>query len=185
MGDLIPRPLPRKVRPGKQPTGMLGALDGTFEGAASAADAVEFLDFGITRRIRRAVRGAGLAGGWASLAGQFAIAVRTRPEGRNDYDNEKALMVFTDRRVLLMCTVSTKKVPLFGKVPPGTQLREARQLCEIPPGKLEQVVIRHTPLSNRVDLHFADGSIAALEVEAQQARALEALSQGIAPPPQP
>ncbi|UXY22279.1 hypothetical protein N8I84_28975 [Streptomyces cynarae] len=184
LSDLIRRPLPRELRTGKQWTGTRGAVEGAFEGALSAADAVENFDFGVMRRLRRIVRGAGLTGGWQSMAGQFAIAVRTGPDtSRTDYDNERALMVFTDRRILLMCTVSTKKVPLFGKVPPGTPLREARRLGEILPGQLRNVVIRHTSLSERVDLHFADGSVAAVEAAKEQARALEALSQGIVPPP--
>ncbi|MGR6973080.1 hypothetical protein ACU639_26400 [Streptomyces cynarae] len=183
LSDLIRRPLPRELRPGKQWTGTLGAVQGAAEAAASAADAVEFLDFGVTRRLRRILRGAGLTGGWQSMAGQFAVAVRTGPDTSSTYDNERALMVFTDRRILLMCTVSTKKVPLFGKVPPGTPLREARRLGEILPGQLRSVVIRHTSLSERVDLHFADGSLVAVEATKEQARALEALSRGIVPPP--
>ncbi|POX45954.1 hypothetical protein C3488_27945 [Streptomyces sp. Ru72] len=114
------------------------------------------------------------------------IAVRTGPGiSRTDYDNERALMVFTDRRILLMCTVSSKKVPLFGKIPPGTPLMEARRLGEILPGQLRSVAIRHTWLSERVDLHFADGSLVAVEAAKEQDRALEALSQGIVPPPRP
>ncbi len=184
LSDLIRR-VPRKLRPGKQWRGTLGAVAGAVDAAASAADAVEFFDFGIIRRLRGIVRGAGLTGGWQSMAGQFVIAVRTGPDPSSTRDNERALMVFTDRRILLMCTVSTKKVPLFGKVSPGLQLREARRLGEILPGQLQSVVIRHTSLSERVDLHFADGSLAAVEVAKEQARALEALSQGIVPPPRP
>ncbi|MFF3908457.1 hypothetical protein ACFYZJ_21290 [Streptomyces sp. NPDC001848] len=184
LSDLIRRTLPRELRTGKQWRGTRGALEGAFEGALSAADAVENFDFGIIRRIRRIVRGAGLTGGWQSMAGQFAIAVRTGPDiSRTDYDNERVLMVFTDRRILLMCTVPTKKASLFGKIPPGTPRREARCLGEIPPGQLRRVVIRHTSLSERVDLHFADGSLVAVEVSEEQARALEALSRGIVPPP--
>ncbi|GAA5180337.1 hypothetical protein GCM10023322_12410 [Rugosimonospora acidiphila] len=184
LSDLIPRVLPRELRPGKQWTGILGAVQDAAEAATSAVDAIEFLDFGIIRRLRRAVRGAGLAGGWQSMAGQFAIAVRTGPDTRNTYDNEQALMVFTDGRILLMCTVFAK-VPLFGEVEPGQQLNEIRRLGEILPGGLRSVAIRHTSLSRRVDLHFADGSLAAVEVTKQQARVLEALGQGIAPPPRP
>lgn len=84
-----------------------------------------------------------------------------------------------------MCTVSSKKVPLFGKIPPGTPLMEARRLGEILPGQLRSVAIRHTWLSERVDLHFADGSLVAVEAAKEQDRALEALSQGIVPPPRP
>ncbi|MEU6147576.1 hypothetical protein ABZ848_45415 [Streptomyces sp. NPDC047081] len=180
LSDLIRRPLPRELRTGKQRT---GAVDGVVEATASVVDAVEFFDFGIIRRIRRGVRGAGLTGGWQSMAGWFAIAVRTGPDTLDTYDNERALMVFTDRRILLMCTVSAKKVPLFGKVPPGQRLREARCLGELLPGQLLRVVIRHTSLSERVDLHFTDGSLVAVEATKEQARALEALSRGIVPPP--
>ncbi|MGW1751524.1 hypothetical protein ACWCRD_39165 [Streptomyces sp. NPDC002092] len=188
LSDVIRRSLPRKVRPGKQWTGMLGAVEGATEVAASVGDAFEDFDFGIIRRIRRTVRGAGLKGGWQSVAGQFVIAVRTGPDpSRSGYDNERALMVFTDRRILLMRTVSipNKKVPLFGKVPPGEKLsrKEARCLGELLPGQLRSVAIRHNWLSNRVDLHFADGSLAALELSEKDAQALEALSQGIAPSP--
>ncbi|MFF3517177.1 hypothetical protein [Streptomyces sp. NPDC002573] len=186
LSDLIRR-VPREFRVGKEWRGTLGAVHGASEVAASAVDAVEFFDFGIIRRFRRMVRGAGLTGGWQSMAGQFVIAVRTGPDTPSSYDNEQALMVFTDRRILLMRTVSTrnKKVPLFGKVPPGEQRlkKEARRLGEILPGQLQSVAVRPTSLSRRVDLHFADGSLAALEVHEQQARALEALSQGIVPPP--
>lgn len=111
------------------------------------------------------------------------LAVRTGPDNPGTYDTQRVLMAFTDRRVLLMCTVSTKKVPLFGKVPPRIKLREARCLGEFPPGQLQRVVIRHTSLSERVDLHFADGSLAAVEANKEQARALEQLSRGIVPPP--
>ncbi|MEU6366622.1 hypothetical protein ABZ876_13015 [Streptomyces sp. NPDC046931] len=185
LSDLIRRTLPRELRPGKRWRGTLGAVDGAAEGAESAADAVENFDFGIIRRLRRIVRGAGLTGGWQSMAGQFAIAVRTGPRTPSTYDNEQVLLVFTDRRILLMCTVSAKKGALLGKVPPGTQLKEARRLGEILPGQLRSVAVRHTWLSERVDLHFADGSLAAVEVAKEQARALEALSQGIVPPPRP
>ncbi|WP_030945004.1 hypothetical protein [Streptomyces sp. NRRL S-646] len=188
LSNVIRRSLPRKVRPGKQWTGARGAAEGAFEGALSVADAFEFFDFGIIRRIRRIVRGAGLKGGWQSVAGRFVIAVRTGPAPSSSrYDNEQALMVFTDRRILLMDTVSIRnnKVPLFGKVPPGEQLsrREARCLGEILAGQLRSVASRHNWLSDRVDLHFADGSLAALELSEKDARALEVLSQGIAPPP--
>jgi hypothetical protein len=190
LSDVIRRSLPRKLRTGKQWTGPRGAAEGAFEGALSVADAFEFFDFGIIRRIRRIVRGAGLKGGWQSVAGQFVIAVRTGPDpSRSHYDNERALMVFTDRRILLMCTVSTRneKVPRFGKVPPGERRRreEARCLGEILPGQLRSVAIRHNWFSGRVDLHFADGSLAALELYEKDARALESLSQGIVPPPRP
>ena len=151
------------------------------------AEVFEFFDFGIIRRIRRIVRGAGLKGGWQSVAGQF-VAVRTGPDPSSSrYDNEQALMVFTDRRTLLMDTVSIRnsKVPLFGKVSPGGQLsrREARFLGEILPGQLQSVASRHNWLSDRVDPHFADGSLAELQLSEKNARALEALSQGIVPPP--
>ncbi|MGW1162083.1 hypothetical protein ACWD48_28575 [Streptomyces sp. NPDC002519] len=185
LSDLIRRTLPRELRSGKQWTGTLGAVQDTVEAAASAVDAVENFDFGIIRRFRRMVRGAGLTGGWQSMAGQFVIVVRTGPRTPSAYDNEQVLMVFTDRRILLMCTVSAKKVPLFGKIPPGTPLKEARCLGEILPGQLQSVAVRHTSLSNRVDLHFADGSLAAVEVTKEQAQALEALSRGIVPPPRP
>ncbi|GAA3820017.1 hypothetical protein GCM10022403_061820 [Streptomyces coacervatus] len=189
LSDVIRPSLPRKLRTG-QSTGVLGAVDGATEAVASVADAFDMFDFGIIRRIRRIVRGAGLKGGWQSVAGQFVIAVRTGPDpSRSGYDNDEVLMVFTDRRILLMCTVSirNKKVPLFGKVPPGEKVsrREARCLGELLPGQLRSVAIRHNWLSNRVDLHFADGSLAALELYEKDARALEALSQGIVPPPRP
>ena len=186
LSDVIRPSLPRKLRTGQS----TGAVDGAIEAVASVADAFEFFDFGIIRRIRRIVRGAGLKGGWQSVAGQYVIAVRTGPDpSRSSYDNDEVLMVFTDRRILLMCTVSikNKKVPLFGKVPPGEQLsrEKARCLGELLPGQLRRVAIRRNWLSDRVDLHFADGSLAALELYEKDARALEALSQGIVPPPRP
>lgn len=189
LSSVIRPSLPRKLRTG-QSTGVLGAVDGATEAVALVVDAFENFDFGIIRRIRRIVRGAGLKGGWQSVAGQFVIAVRTGPDpSRSRYDNDKVLMVFTDRRILLMCTVSiwNKKVPLFGKVPPGEQVgrEEARYLGELLPGQLRSVAIRRNWLSDRVDLHFADGSLAALGLYEKDARALESLSQGIVPPPRP
>jgi len=186
LSDVIRRSVPRKLRTG-QPTGVLGAVDSATEVAASVGGAFEDLDFGIIRSIRRTVRGAGLKGGWHSVAGQFVIAVRTGPDpSRSGYDNERALMVFTDRRILLMCTVSIRneKVPLFGKVPPGERVSrtEARCLGELLPGQLRSVASRHNWLSSRVDLHFADGSLVALDLYEKDARALESLRQGIAPP---
>jgi len=183
LSTVIRPSLPRKLRTG-QPT---GALDGAIEAVASVADAFDMFDFGIIRRIRRVVRGAGLKGGWQSVAGRFVIAVRTGPDpSRSRYDNNQVLMVFTDRRILLMCTVSirNKKVPLFGKVPPGERVSrtEARCLGELLPGQLRSVASRHNWLSSRVDLHFADGSLVALDLYEKDARALESLRQGIAPP---
>ncbi|NUQ97062.1 MAG: hypothetical protein HOY79_11020 [Streptomyces sp.] len=186
LSTVIRPSLPRKLRTGQS----TGAVDGAIEAVASVADAFDMFDFGIFRRIRRIVRGAGLKGGWQSMAGQFVIAVRTGHDpSRSRYDNNQVLMVFTDRRILLMCTVSirNKKVPLFGKVPPGEQVgrKEARCLGELLPGQLRSVAVRHNWLSSRVDLHFADGSLVALDLYEKDARALEALRQGIAPSPRP
>ncbi|MCI3277891.1 hypothetical protein [Streptomyces cylindrosporus] len=187
LSSVIRRSLPRKLRAGKEWRGARGVVGRAFEGVVSVAEAFEFFDFGIIRRIRRIVRGAGLKGGWQSVAGQFVIAVRTGPDPSSSrYDNERALMVFTDRRIVLMCAVSMRnEKPLFGKLPPRMQVsrREARCLGEIPPGQLRGVATRHNWLSGRVDIHFADGSLVALELSEKDARALEALSQGIVPPP--
>src|SRR5690349_7050183 len=69
LSTVIRRSLPRKLRAGKEWRGARGAAKGAFEGAVSVAEAFEFFDFGIIRRIRRIVRGAGLTGGWQSVAG--------------------------------------------------------------------------------------------------------------------
>ncbi|MFI9645032.1 hypothetical protein ACIHAA_01850 [Streptomyces sp. NPDC052040] len=186
LSTLIRRRLPRKVRPGKHATGVLGAMAGAFEAVLSIAEAFEFVDFGITRTIRRVVRGAGLKGGWQSLAGQFAIAVRTGPRTRSssNYDNKDAIMVFTESRILVMETTFARG-PRPSNLPPERQHREAQCLGEILPEQLRSVEVRHTSLSERVDLHFSDGSMAAVDVDKDQVQALEALSQGIAPPPRP
>jgi hypothetical protein len=188
LNDLIRHSVPRKLRPGNTRRGALDVLASAVVAVMWVVNIFGAFNDVFIRSVRRIVRGAGLTGGWQSMAGRFVIAVRTGPDTLDTYDNSDALMVFTDRRILLMCTVRVKAapVPVSGKVPPGTQRRtETRVLGEIQPGELRSVVIRHTWVSNRVDLHFADGSRAAVEASTDQAEALEALSRGIVPPPRP
>ncbi|MFI9645431.1 hypothetical protein ACIHAA_03910 [Streptomyces sp. NPDC052040] len=182
LSDMIRRKLPRKVRPGKHATGLLGVMAGAFEAVLEVVHAFENYDFGITRTIRRVVRGTGFKGGWQSQAGQFAIAVRIGSAASSSYDSISALMVFTDSRILLMDTVLAKG-PQPRDLPRERLHREGFRLGEMLPQQLRNVDVRHTSLSRRVELHFSDGSMAAVDVDKDQVQALEALSRGIAPPP--
>jgi hypothetical protein len=115
------------------------------------------------------LRGRPFKGGWRSQAGQFVIAVRTGPSSTTSYDNDRTLMAFTDRRVLL---VHHRRLgPEF--------------LGEFDRAQLGQAEIRHWTFSDRVDLHFGDGSLAAVDVATPQAEALRALTCGEVPAPWP
>ncbi|MFD0570035.1 hypothetical protein ACFQ0T_13410 [Kitasatospora gansuensis] len=112
--------------------------------------------FGFFRNLRRLFRGRGLQGGWTSQAGQFVIAVRHSPIGGGQPDNDGALLVLTGSRTVIF-EGAIGRVAVLG---------------ELPYGQLRKVELRHHSMSDRVDLHFADGSLAAIEMDAQQAQVL-------------
>ncbi|MFC8719840.1 hypothetical protein [Kitasatospora sp. NPDC057198] len=166
--DLIRRP-PRRYRKerfGRTADAGIGCLSLVFDFGEFVSDLVEDCTWGLIRSLRRLFRGRGLTRGWESQAGQFARAVRAAD---NDHDNDDALLVFTDRRILLAGS---------GSNAPGRTLadrRGTRTLGELPYAHLVRVEPRHTWISSRVDLHFADGSLAALEVYPKELAALVAL----------
>ncbi|WP_354642501.1 hypothetical protein [Kitasatospora camelliae] len=164
LSDLVRR-VPRRYRPERD--GALRVLYYLFDIVAVVIELLEEAVFGFFRVMRRIFRGRGLVGGWESQAGRFAIAVLTGPKATRDYENHDTLMVFTDRRILL--------VHELGKGP--------EVLGEIPGGQLTRIELRLTAVSGRADAHFADGSRAALEIGEKDAAALEALARGAVPPP--
>jgi len=115
----------------------------------------------VRRALVAPLRGRPFRGGWRSQAGRFVIAVRTRPSGPKSvhYDNERALLAFTDHRVLIA----------------HTGPRETRYLGEFPRADLRGARIRHWTFSDRVDLTFADGSLVAVEARQPEAEALARL----------
>ncbi|MGK4580317.1 hypothetical protein [Kitasatospora sp. HPMI-4] len=108
------------------------------------------------RVVRRSFRGRAFVGGWGSRAGQVVIDVRTGEDW--SYENESALIAFTDHRILL---VGASRGGLLG---------------EFPRKELIWVDIRHLGLSERVDLHFADQSMVAVEAGREVAEQLRELS---------
>ncbi|RKE21397.1 hypothetical protein [Streptomyces sp. TLI_171] len=167
LSDLIRR-VPRRHRPERD--GLLRVLGVLFDVAGAVIEGIEEAVGGFFRNIRRIVRGRGLAGGWDSQAGRFAIAVLTGGKGSTRYENRSVLLVFTDHRILLGHE-SAGAVSLLG---------------EIPRAQLVRVRPRTGSLSSRVEAHFADGSRAALSVRRDQdAQALETLLRGQVPAPQP
>ncbi|MFG2697918.1 hypothetical protein [Kitasatospora sp. NPDC048407] len=157
--DLIRRP-PRRYRKahsgGVAEVG-LGCLFVLVNLGEFLAYLVEDCTWGVIRMFRRLFRGRGLIGGWRSQAGQFVVAVRSAD---GNYENDDVLMVFTDRRILLAGRGGS---------------RTLRALGELPYAQLVRVEPRHTWLSNRADLHFADGSKAALEIIEKELNPLVAL----------
>ncbi|WP_457030893.1 hypothetical protein [Kitasatospora sp. P5_F3] len=159
LSDLIRR-VPRKYRPGAATRGAMAAFGALFELVAVIAELLFEAVFGFFRMIRRITRGRGLQGGWGSQAGQFVIAVRHGYEGAAPMDNNRAVLAFTDRRILL-----ADHLVSVGLKPLG----------ELPYGRIRRVEDRTGGVSDRVDLHFADGSLAALSQGTDEARALVAL----------
>ncbi|MEV4556386.1 hypothetical protein AB0K51_05230 [Kitasatospora sp. NPDC049285] len=161
LGDLIRR-VPRKYRSRNLALGTelaLGAVSTAFDLIGSFAEVVEDCTWGLIRSLRRLVRGRGLTGGWTSQAGRFVITVRAGGHWDGGYSNDDVLLVLTDRRILL-----------------AHESRGAlTALGDLPYPQLRRIENRHTWLSNRVDLHFADGSLAALEVSSTETAALQAL----------
>ncbi|MFD7728761.1 hypothetical protein ACFV6F_00005 [Kitasatospora phosalacinea] len=166
--DLVRRP-PRRHR--KDPSGRaaetaFGCLFVFVNLAEYLAELVEDCTWGLVRSLRRLFRGRGLTGGWQSQAGRFVVAVRSA--GRS-YDNDDVLLLFTDRRILLVGN---------GDNVSGRTLddrRAKRVLGELPYAQLVRVRPRHTWVSLRADLHFADGSRAALDIGENDLAALVAL----------
>ncbi|BAJ31047.1 MULTISPECIES: hypothetical protein [Kitasatospora] len=166
--DLVRRP-PRRYRKerfGRVAEAGLGCLSVVFYFGDYVADLLEDCTWGLIRSLRRLCRGRGLTRGWESRAGRFARAVRGAD---NDHDNDDVLLLFTDRRILLAGS---------GSNTPGrtaADRRAVRVLGELPYPDLVRVEPRHTWISSRVDLHFADGSRLALEVDGKELPALVAL----------
>ncbi|MFF4343991.1 hypothetical protein ACFY00_29180 [Kitasatospora sp. NPDC001540] len=162
--DLVRRP-PRRYRnerSGRAAEAAFGCLFVFVNLAEYLADLLEDCTWGLIRSLRRLFRGRGLTGGWESQAGRFARAVRGAD---NDYENDDVLLLFTDRRILLAGS---------GDNTPADR-RAVRVLGELPYAHLRRVEPRHTWISSRVDLHFADGSLLALEVYESDLAALVAL----------
>ncbi|MFF4800066.1 hypothetical protein ACFY1U_16920 [Streptomyces sp. NPDC001351] len=100
----------------------------------------------------RLVRGRVWQGGWESDAGRFVIAVRSG-DRRGSYENDRFLLTFTDRRVLLLSSSSSREhetPELFAEYP--------RHVVRL---RSEPHPARHR---NRVDLAFPDGSWVALAI---------------------
>jgi hypothetical protein len=163
LSGLIRRRLPRRLRrqePKEEWRGgpvwrvVGGALLAVFQVLNAFQYVGEGLAAGllaVVRLIVRPVRGRPFTGGWSSQAGQFVIAVRTGPSSdRNSANNERALVVLTDRRVLL-CHDGARK---------------SEKLGDLPRSALTEAVDRGTWFSDRVDLRFSDGSLVALQVRA-------------------
>ncbi|MFF0298056.1 hypothetical protein ACFYST_32845 [Kitasatospora sp. NPDC004614] len=158
--DLIRRP-PRRYRKerfGRGAEAGVGCLSVVLDFGGFLSDLVEDCTWGLIRTFRRLFRGRGLTRGWQSQAGQFVIAVRS---AHGDFDNDDVLMVFTDRRILLAAT--------------AVNSRTMYALGDLPYAHLVRVEPRHTWLSNRADLHLADGSLAALEIYEEELAGLVAL----------
>lgn len=94
------------------------------------------------------IRGRPFRGGWRSQAGQFVIAVRTGPSYFRDFDNSMALMAITNRRLLLLHQ--------------GAKRGEC--LAEFPREQLRSLTDRSHWYSDRMDIHFADGSLVAVGI---------------------
>ncbi|BFV57101.1 hypothetical protein KCMC57_up22050 [Kitasatospora sp. CMC57] len=159
LSDLIRR-VPRKYRP-KESDGLFAVVFHLLGFVGWVVEVIEETVFGFSRVVRRIFRGRGLVGGWQSQAGRFAIAVLSGPKNHSNFENHDVQLVFTDRRILLTY-----------------EFREQSELLgEIPRDQLRRAEIRHTSMSDRVDLHFADGSCAALGASEHSAPALEALAR--------
>ncbi|MFJ9521579.1 hypothetical protein ACIRPK_25395 [Kitasatospora sp. NPDC101801] len=155
LSDLIRR-VPRKHQRGKPgPAALLGLMV-LLDLVAVVVEAVYESIFGFVRNLRRLFRGRGLRGGWTSQAGQFVLAVR-HGSGVGLPDNDGAQLVLAGGRTVIFKASHTVGVTVLG---------------ELPHGQLRKVELRHTAMSDRVDLHFADGSLAAIEMDAEQARVL-------------
>ncbi|MFF4505494.1 hypothetical protein [Streptomyces sp. NPDC001401] len=147
LDPLAPERIPRRCRP-PQARGAIAVLAAPVEALANKLEEWLFRGFGI----RRLVRGRVWQGGWDSDAGRFVIAVRAG-DRRGEYENNRFLLTFTDRRVLLLSApgLSEREPPeLFGEYP--------RHVLAL---RSEPHPARHR---NRVDLAFPDGSWVALAI---------------------
>ncbi|GAA4866360.1 hypothetical protein [Kitasatospora terrestris] len=157
------RRLPRRHR-GKDEAGPVvigwAALEIVTDLFGALVDLVLELPGLLIGAVRRLVRGRALVGGWRSTAGRLAADVRRGPSWCPVPDNDEVLLVFTDGRILLAAEGKGGLMEFFG---------------ELPRAELRRVTVRHTWISNRVDLRFADGSLLAVEAGLDNARALEAL----------
>jgi hypothetical protein len=111
------------------------------------------------RAVLAPLRGLPFKGGWRSHAGEFVVAVRSGPSSVTGYDGNDALLAFTDRRVLLVHSGMSDSEALGGF--PRPYLRGAQ--------------IRHWTFSDRVDLHFDDGSLVAVEADTKNAPILQTM----------
>ncbi|MFJ1755728.1 hypothetical protein [Kitasatospora sp. NPDC088134] len=155
LSDLIRR-VPRRYRRPDMRLGSERALDavvGLLDLLDTLGDLFESVSWGLVRSLRRLLRGRALRGGWQSLAGRFVITVRSAAA---DHRNDDVVLVSTDRRLLVATHVRGRLVPLG----------------ELAHPQLRRVKVRHTWISDRVDLHFEDGSVAALEVNRENLPAL-------------
>ncbi|MCC9308690.1 hypothetical protein LN042_16640 [Kitasatospora sp. RB6PN24] len=101
----------------------------------------------VLRFFRKFPHGLPFRGGWSSQAGRFLIMVRTGPSTHRYHENNEAVLVFTDRRVLVLHPGS------------GERLGELA---------LDQLVVgapkeRPWRQPGRVDIRFTDGSLLAVE----------------------
>ncbi|MFE1319966.1 hypothetical protein [Kitasatospora phosalacinea] len=170
--DLVRRP-PRRYR--KDPSGRaaetaFGCLFVFVNLAEYLAELVEDCTWGLVRSLRRLFRGRGLTRGWQSQAGRFVIAVRS---AERDHDNDDVLLLFTDRRILLVGNGDNTPGPASRRT--FDHDRAKHVLGELPYAHLARVQPRHTWVSLRADLHFADGSRAALDIGEDDLAALVAL----------
>jgi hypothetical protein len=107
---------------------------------------------GTCRGIWRLFRGKVWSGGWKSGAGQFVRTVRNGPSYDADCDNDRYLLAFTDRRLLLL----TEPSALVSRPP--------QLLAELPRGQFALRREPHPPRhKDRVDVAFPDGSWVALD----------------------
>lgn len=153
--------VPRRYRPPKSKeessgsclgrilVGVLFVLSWVFDdGAQYVGEALGVACMAVVRAIIRPVRGRPFRGGWRSQAGHFVIAVRRGPSFEQDYTNGRVMIAVTERRILLCYDGIRTEI-----------------LGSVPRGELRKAVDRQTWFSSRVDLHFADASLVAVQVQ--------------------
>ncbi|GAA3794274.1 hypothetical protein GCM10022403_030180 [Streptomyces coacervatus] len=148
LDPLAPERAPRRCRPRRGGIAVVGVLVAPVQELAYKLEDWFWRGFGI----RRLIRGRVWQGGWESDAGRFVIAVRAG-DRRGEYENNRFLLTFTDRRVLLLSSPLSpeRETPeLFGEYP--------RHVIRL---RSEPHPARHR---NRVDLAFPDGSWVAVAI---------------------
>ncbi|MGD3107980.1 hypothetical protein [Streptomyces sp. YGL11-2] len=169
-GAIVKR-VPRRHRPAKPNQEGLGGrtlaalmlpLTAVFTIAQTAAEALATALSAAPRGLVALLRGSPFKGGWHSQAGQVVVTVRTGPARLTTYDNDSALLTFTDRRILLV----------------HSGVRGAELLGELAREWLCHAEIRHWTFSHRVDLTFSDGSLIAVEARKPEAEALRHVTGG-------